>query len=210
MGGSRARARPGCGGRPLGGRQALAASPTNTLACALPSSNFPEQQQVVDESTGGSSPAPTCPPGIFRAAPSPPLASHHLDSAGTQEDKERTGGRELAQLPGAVDSKKQAGTRRERIQTAGTRTCILRPYAPPARWIRLLGLHLHSVPQLYLCKAAEILRFEFITIAPSCQHGLSSDFGTFQRQGASNSHSKTYVLCITCPLSNFDVLIHTL
>ena len=61
MGGSRARARPGCGGRPLGGRQALAASPTNTLACALPSSNFPEQQQVVDESTGGSSPAPTYP-----------------------------------------------------------------------------------------------------------------------------------------------------
>ena len=88
MGGSRARARPGCGGRPLGGRQALAASPTNTLACALPSSNFPEQQQVVDESTGGSSPTPTCPAGIFRAAPSPPLASHHLDSAGTQEDKE--------------------------------------------------------------------------------------------------------------------------
>ena len=60
----------------------------------------------------------------------------------------------------------KAGTRRERIQAAGTRTCILRPYAPPVRWIRLLELHLHTVPQFRLCKAGEILRLEFINIAP--------------------------------------------
>ena len=99
----------------------------------------------------------------------------------------------------------KAGTGRERIQAAGTRKRILRPYAPPAWWIRLLGLHLHSVPQLCLCKAGEILRLEFIIIAPF-QHGLSNDFGTFQRQGAPKSQRKTYVLCIPCPLSNFDVL----
>ena len=93
----------------------------------------------------------------------------------------------------------KAGTGRERIQAAGTRKRILRPYAPPAWWIRLLGLHLHSVPQLCLCKAGEIMRLEFIAIAPSCQHGLSNDFGTFHRQGAPNSQSMCCVFPVHSP-----------